>query len=180
MKKTYINKGRFSKIFAVVLCALLISATFCITASAAMGLPNGMGRSGSAGMENNIPENGNATPSDTAEGNLGDTDGDGVVEDKGTGEGIIGDIGDMGSDIVSDIGEAGSDIVSDIGEGVGIGNGADGTNGNNTDRAPADSGTTNDANGNGGNIVAIVIAIIVAIALIILIIALIPKNKNKH
>lgn len=177
MKKAYINNCRIRKLSTAFICILLLSAILCLSASAAMGLPEGMGRSGGEGigMENNIPENGNPSISDTVEGNLGDTDGDGIVEDKGTGEGIIGDIGDMGSEIISDIGEAGSEIVSDIGDGVGIGNGADGTN-----RAPSDSGTANESDGNGGTIIAVVIAIIIVIALIILIIAIIPRNKNKH
>lgn len=175
MKHGYIIKGRIMKLSALLLCAVIIASALCISAYAVMSLPGSMGRSGNGvGMENNIPENGNASISDTMEGNLGDTDGDGIVEDEGTGDGVMGDIGDMGSEIVSDIGDMGSDIMSDV---------EDGMNGNGSttaDRAPADSGTTDNAKDSGGNIVAVVIAIIVAIALIILIIALIPKNKNKH
>ena len=173
MKSAYINNGRIFRIIAILLCFVTVASMICISAGAVMSLPGSMGRSGEGvGMENNIPENGNAAITDTIEGNLGDTDGDGVVEDKGTGEGIIGDIGEMGSEIVSDIGEMGSDIISDIGDGM------DGNTKDTTDRAPADSGTTDNVKDNGGSIVAVVIAIIIAIALIILIIAIIPRNKK--
>lgn len=158
---------------------VVIASLFCASAGA-VGLQGGPGRSGNddIGLENNIPENGNASSSDTVEGNLGDTDGDGIIEDSGHGDGIIGDLEDMGSDVVSDIGDIGSDIEN--GDGVGIGNGMDSTNSNDSDRAPADSGMADNETGNGGAIVAVIIAIIIAIALIILIIAMIPRNKNKH
>ena len=133
------------------------------------GTGNDRGTRMGEGLDNNIPEGGVPTPSDTMHGNLGDTDGDGVVEDKGTGDGLIGDIGDMGSEIISDIGDAGSDIISDIGDGM-----------DNGTKAPADSGMTNEADGKGGTVVAIVVAILVAIALVILIIVLIPRDKNKR
>lgn len=139
------------------------------------GMNNGRGTRMGEGLDNNLPEGGVPTPSDTFHGNLGDTDGDGVVEDKGTGDGLIGDIGDMGSEIISDIGDAGSDIVNDIGDGVG-----NGTKAPDTGRTPADSGTANDADGKAGTVVAIVVAILVAIALVILIIVLIPRDKNKR
>ena len=139
------------------------------------GTGNNRGTRMGEGLDNNLPEGGVPTPSDTFHGNLGDTDGDGVVEDKGTGDGLIGDIGDMGSDIISDIGDAGSDIVNDIEDGIG-----NGTKTQNADKTPADSGTANDAGGKAGTIVAVVVAILVAIALVILIIVLIPKDKNKR
>ncbi len=197
MKSSYINKRRFF-CFKAMLSVVLTLVTLIFLAAnafAAMGLPgdNGVGISGGMdqgaksgmgsdrgtrmgeGLDNNIPEGGVPTPSDTVHGNLGDTDGDGVVEDKGTGDGLIGDIGDMGSEIISDIGEAGSDIISDIGDGNG-----NGANSPNTGKAPADSGTANDAGGKAGTVVAIVVAILVAVALVILIIVLIPRDKNKN
>ncbi|MBR3965575.1 MAG: hypothetical protein IKJ91_00720 [Clostridia bacterium] len=192
MKSSYINKGRKNSIKILFSLILSLAALFAFSANAfaAMGMPgdngvgiaNGMDRGMGndrgtrmgEGLDNNIPEGGVPTPSDTVHGNLGDTDGDGVVEDKGTGEGIIGDIGDMGSEIVSDIGEAGSEIISDIGDGLG-----DGTKAPDTNKTPADSGMANETEGRAGTIVAIVIAVLVAIALIILILVLIPRDKNK-
>ena len=182
MKSSYINKGRknnFKILFSLILSMAALFA-FSANAFAAMGMPgdngvgiaNGMDRGMGndrgtrmgEGLDNNIPEGGVPTPSDTVHGNLGDTDGDGVVEDKGTGEGIIGDIGDMGSE-----------IVSDIGDGLG-----DGTKAPDTNKTPEDSGMANETEGRAGTVVAIVIAVLVAIALIILILVLIPRDKNKR
>lgn len=159
-----------------MIAALFTSGIF------ALGYPGTNGRSGE-GLENNIPENGIVSDVDHGDGNLGDKDGDGVVEDKGDGNGIADDIGDMGSEIISDAGEMGSEIVSDIGEGIGIGNGAPDTSRvSDTDRTPtpSDSGMANDTATKGNGIMGLIIAIIVAIAVVILIIALIPKNRNKH
>ncbi len=187
MKSSYINKERKIKVKILFSLALALITVFTLAANAfaAMGLPgdngvgiaNGMDKSINndrgvrmgEGLDNNLPEGGVPTPGDTVHGNLGDTDGDGVVEDKGTGDGLIGDIGDMGSEIISDIGDAGSDIISDIGDGMG-----------NDTKNPADSGMTNDEGGRSGSAVTIVIAVLVAIAVIILIIVLIPKDKNKR
>ncbi len=205
MKIAYINKGRKNniKILLSLTFALIILSAFAANTFAAMGLPgdngvgiangmnngtgNGMGNGAGRGtgndrgtrmgegLDNNIPEGGVPTPSDTFQGNLGDTDGDGVVEDKGTGDGLIGDIGDMGSEIISDIGDAGSDMISDIGDGM-----ENGANAPDSGKTPADSGMTNDAGGKAGTVVAIVVAILVAIALVILIIVLIPRDKNRR
>ena len=193
MKSSYINKRRFfciktifSLTLALVTLVLLATNSFAamdLPGAGGVGIANGMdngmknnrGTRMGEGLDNNIPEGGVPTPSDTAHGNLGDTDGDGVIEDKGTGDGIIGDIGSLGSEIVSDIGDAGSDIISDIGDGIG-----NGTNSPATNNSPTDSGTTNDAGNKAGTVVAIVVAILIAIALVILIIVLIPRDKNKR
>lgn len=179
LKKFLINNN---KIFVFVLCIILAASLLC-SAAYAMGLPEANGRSGRAGMENNTPENGVVNDMTPGDGNLGDTDGDGIVEDNGNGGGLASDIGDMGSEIISDVGDMGSDIISDVEDGVGINNGASDTSrGTGTDSTPGgeDSGMANDLSDGGSNIVGIVIAVIIAIAVILLIIALIPKNKNKH
>jgi hypothetical protein len=197
LKSSYINNRRYFCIKAAISIALVLVTTVFLTvnAFAAMGLPgrNGVGIEGGMdngkgnnvesnrgtrmgeGLDNNLPENGVPTPSDTNQGNLGDTDGDGVVEDKGTGDGLIGDIVDMGSEIVSDIGDMRSDIISDVSDGIG-----NGTKAPDTQKTPADSGMANDDGGKAGTIVAVVVAILVAIALVILIIVIIPRDKDKR
>jgi len=105
-------------------------------------------------------------------GNLGDTDGDGVVEDNGD-DGALG--GGMTGNDTAGIGGAMDNIVDGM-----DGNGA--TAPRDTDRAPVgeDSGTADNMTDESSSVVGIIIAVIVAIAVIILIIALIPKNRNKH
>ncbi len=178
MKRSYINIGR---ILAFLLCVIVVASALCVS-SFAMGLGMGENRNTRNGMDNNTPENGIVDSKDLGDGNLGDKDGDGRVEDEGNGNGIIGDIGDMGSEIISDIGDAGSEIVSDIGDGAGIGDRPNSSNSPSESRAPtaSDSGTANENNKGGGGIWGIVIAVVIALALVISIIVLIPKSKNKH
>ena len=168
MKRSYINNGRVFKAAAFVFALTLIFTVFMANAGAYMGLPRG-----NEGLENNIPENGNATPADTGKGNLGDTDGDGFVEDKGTDTNILDDIGDMGSDIVSDIGDMGSDIADMPGIGP-HSNGA-GTSA----PTPADSGTAAADEGGSGAMIVVIIAIIAVIAIVVLLVMLLPKNRDK-
>ncbi len=169
MKKLHINNKR-----TVFFALCIIVATYLLTVTAmAMGLPGNSRMGGREGMENNIPENGivNDAPSD--DGNLGDTDGDGVIEDNGNGGGVMSDIGEMGSEIISDVGDMGSEIISDIGDNT--------DSAKDTGTAPigTDSGTAAEDEG-GSSLIGIIVAVVIAIAVILIIIALIPKNKDKH
>lgn len=168
MKRSYINNGRVFKAAAFVFALTVIFAMFMANVGAYMGLPRG-----NEGFQNNTPENGNATPADTGKGNLGDTDGDGHVEDKGTDTNILDDIGDMGSDIVSDIGGVGSDIA-DM-PGIGPHSNGVGT----SDPSPADSGTANNDEGGSSGLIVVIIAIIAVIAIVVLLVMLLPKNRDK-
>ena len=158
MKKLHINNKR-----TVFFALCIIVATYLLTITAmAMGLPGNSRMGGREGMENNIPENGivNDVPSD--DGNLGDTDGDGVIEDNGNDGGVVSDIGEMGSEIISDIGDN-TNSSKDSG----------------TAPMGTDSGTGTEDEG-GSSLIGIIVAVVIAIAVILIIIALIPKNKDKH
>ena len=165
------------KVFALVLVSALTAALLCICASAEMGMSNAIGRNHSiigGGAKSNIL---NDMPNDGGsgmKGNLGDTDGDGVIEDDGEGGNSLIPEGGAVGDAVDDITGAIDDMMPGTKDTA-----RDTARDTSKDNA-ADSGMTDSTdNGGASRTVGAIVAIVVAVALIIAVIVLIPKMRNR-
>ena len=166
------------KAFAVLTVLAMLTAAFCLTVSAQMEMPNANGRNHASikddarsmsGRMKSAIENGTPGRMDS---NLGDTDGDGVIEDDGEGGNSLIPEGGAVGDAIDDVTGAIDDMMpgdKDTQRPSQTQNGTD-----------SESGALDDGeNSYPSRAVGAIIAIVIAVALIIAVIVLIPKMRNR-